>query len=422
MIPAARVTAAIELVRLTLQSLEEKGSSADVLIRAYFKERRYAGSKDRRDVTNKTYDVIRRLGFLKRISDGDAKRMVIASLAFAGGSTPEIAAYFTDEKHTLPALSDDDISFLDNVISGNFKETDHEKLNFSEWMTERLTSRFGDDLEEAMIALNQRAPLVIRLARNKEAVMGYLAKKEISYEVSSLVPTALTLGKQQQIRDWTIYRDGMIEIQDVAAQYAVMLAGITPGQQVMDYCAGAGGKTLAASSYMKNKGQIYALDINHRRLQEIKPRIKRSKSHIIQAIGLPKTAVKRGVLLLDLEGKMDHVIVDVPCSGTGTWRRNPESRWRLDEKELAVYCRSQKEIMEEAWKYVKKGGQMIYMTCSILEDENENQVTSFTESHSDAALNSLEIKSLSKIEAAVQLAPHSHDTDGFFVALITKQV
>jgi 16S rRNA (cytosine967-C5)-methyltransferase len=421
MIPAARVTAAIELVGLTKVSLEEKGAAADVLIRAYFKERRYAGSKDRRDVSEKTYMVIRRWGFLSRISDGDAKRMLIASLALNGETKDHIAAYFTDEKHTMPALSTDDLAFLDQVISGGFAETDHEKLNFSEWMTERLTSRFGDDLSIAMQALNERAPLIIRLARNKEAVLGYLAKKEITYTECALASTGLVLEQQQQIRDWTIYRDGMIEIQDEAAQYAIQLAAIEAGSQVMDYCAGAGGKALAASSVMKNKGQIYALDINHRRLQEIKPRIKRSKSHIIQVIGLPKSSLKREKILADFEGKMDHVLVDVPCSGTGTWRRNPESRWRLDEAELAVYCRTQKEIMNEAWAYVKNGGQMVYMTCSILEDENENQVADFISSHVDAHLNPLDVKSLSKLEGVVQMAPHSHGTDGFFVALMTKK-
>ena len=413
MLPSARIEAVIDLTEQVAVSLKENGPAADVLTHKYFASRRYAGSKDRRRVTNLLYDIIRRWGYLSDISNGQARRMVMAELKL---TEDDPAQYFTGENHAPDAFTEDEVKFLADVSA---EVEEHHRLNYPKWLESDLKDRFGDKFVQEMIALNERAPLTLRIARNAEKILEYLVDKSIGYERGIHANSAIILDEQQQIRDWPIYRQGLVEIQDEAAQLAVKYVELKPGQQVMDLCAGAGGKALAAAGYMKNKGQIYAFDISENRLKDLKVRAKRSKHHIFQSFVL--TTRNRAAKLDEFKGKMDRVILDVPCTGTGTWRRNPESRWRIISETVEGYVKTQKELLSEAWDAVKVGGRVAYMTCSILKSENEEQISGFLNSHDDAKLVPIRKNGIESLEGTLQLSPFSRGTDGFFVAIIEKQ-
>ena len=414
MLPSATIEAVIDLTAQVSTSLKENGPAADVLTRKYFSLRRYAGSKDRRRVTNLLYDIIRRWGYLYEISDGFARRMVLAELALSGDD-PKV--YFTGEKHAPDLITAEEILFVENVEP---EKLEHHRLNYPKWLDASLKDRFGDKFTQEMVALNERAPLTLRIARNAEKIIAFLSEKEIGYERGLHANSAIILNEQQQIRDWPIYRSGLVEIQDEAAQLAVKYVELKPGQQVMDLCAGAGGKALAAAGYMKNKGQIYACDISENRLKELKIRAKRSKHHIFQSYVL--TEKNRVGKLDEFKGKMDRVILDVPCTGTGTWRRNPESRWRISQEKVNNYVKVQRALLEEAWDAVKVGGRIAYMTCSILKAENEQQIERFLLTHATSVLVPIKKNGIEQLSGTLQLSPFSRGTDGFFVAILEKQI
>jgi 16S rRNA (cytosine967-C5)-methyltransferase len=246
-----------------------------------------------------------------------------------------------------------------------------------------------------------------------------LVDKKIQYEKGIHANSAIIIKDHVQIRDWPIYRNGLVEIQDEAAQLAVKYVELKPGQQVMDLCAGAGGKSLAAAGYMKNKGQIYAFDISENRLKDLKVRARRAKHHIFQSFVL--TPKNRSAKLGEFKEKMDRVILDVPCSGSGTWRRNPENRWRLRQESLGEYINIQRSLMKEAWDAVKIGGRVAYMTCSVFKDENESQIEWFLIEHENANLIPIRKQGIEQLEGTLQLSPFSRGTDGFFVAILEKQ-
>jgi 16S rRNA (cytosine967-C5)-methyltransferase len=414
MLPSATIEAVIDLTAQVSTSLKENGPAADVLTRKYFSLRRYAGSKDRRRVTNLLYDIIRRWGYLYEISDGFARRMVLAELALSGDD-PKV--YFTGEKHAPDLITAEEILFVENVEP---EKLEHHRLNYPKWLDASLKDRFGDKFTQEMVALNERAPLTLRIARNAEKIIAFLSEKKIGYDRGLHANSAIILNEQQQIRDWPIYRSGLVEIQDEAAQLAVKYVELKPGQQVMDLCAGAGGKALAAAGYMKNKGQIYACDISENRLKELKIRAKRSKHHIFQSFVL--TEKNRVAKLDEFKGNMDRVILDVPCTGTGTWRRNPESRWRISQEKVNNYVKVQRTLLEEAWDAVKIGGRIAYMTCSILKAENEEQIERFLLNHATSVLVPIKKNGIEQLSGTLQLSPFSRGTDGFFVAILEKKI
>jgi 16S rRNA (cytosine967-C5)-methyltransferase len=427
MIEAARIQSVIELVDRLEQSFSSEGASADVLLRQYFQTRRYAGSKDRRAVSRLYYQIIRHWGGLLQVCGGpDARRMTLAAMHYLlHDEKAYIENLFSGQKHGPEALSPDDQAFLDKVTSESFSD-----VLYPDWMETNLRSRFGEELDAAIDALNERAPVGLRvnlLKVDREKARSELAENHIQTTPGQWASTSLILEEQVQLRAQAVYKQGLIEVQDEAAQLAVGLADIQPGQQVMDYCAGAGGKTLAAAAFMHNKGQIYALDVSKPRLNELKPRAKRAGAHVIQTLLLGHSAAKREKQLEQHRNHMDRVLLDVPCSGSGTWRRNPESKWRLTPAKLADYCEIQKELLAEAWSYVKPGGRLVYMTCSIFPAENEDRVADFMTSTADAKL--LDYKdfisgdcpqSLSRLDGTLQLSPHKHNCDGFFVAILEK--
>ncbi|PCI32306.1 MAG: RNA methyltransferase [Alphaproteobacteria bacterium] len=418
MIEPARVQAAIEILDQVAASLSNDGPAADVLIRKYFRTRRYAGSKDRRSVTAMVYQVIRNWGFLSEVSAGDMRRMMMLSLSSA--------EHFTGLDHAPAETTEEEVAFL---AAPHAKEAHHEQ-NYPVWLTDRLRSRFPENFVAELDSLNGRAPFDLRVNLGKATLVEvetFLKSEEIDYSKGKWADAALVLSDNLRIDAWELYKGGQVEIQDEAAQLAVQISDIKPGQQVMDLCAGAGGKTLAAAAYMENKGQIYAFDNNFNRMKDLKPRAKRANVRILQGRHVDTAGGKRDKILSEYTNCMDRVILDVPCSGSGVWRRNPELKWRLDEDKLQQYCKIQKNLLTEGWGFVKPGGRMIYMTCSLFDDENEKQVTDFLSGQGDAKLvpyaesyNRTDLKTLSSIPECLALSPYSHGTDGFFVAILEK--
>jgi len=436
MIEPARIQAAIEILDQVATSLSGDGPSADVLVRKYFRTRRYAGSKDRRAVTKLVYQVIRDWGFLSEVTAGDIRKMVILSLCqltgenVATGKDVDLTTLFTGQNHAPDILSEAEQQFL----ALKYERLPHQRLNYPLWLESRLQERFSHDFEAELESLNERAPFDLRVNSGKSTignVANFLKDQEIDFHPGKWAETALVLSDNPRINEWDIYQDGHVEIQDEAAQLACQLADFKPGQQVMDLCAGAGGKTLAAAAYMENKGQIFAFDNNKRRLKDLKPRAKRANVRILQGRHLDTAGGKRQNILSEHTGRMDRVILDVPCSGSGVWRRNPELKWRLSPENLKQYCRIQKNLLAEGWHFVKAGGRMIYMTCSLFYDENEQQITDFLDARQDAKLisyreiyqksnQSAGLKTLSPRAECLALSPQTHGTDGFFVAILEK--
>ncbi|WP_321391427.1 RsmB/NOP family class I SAM-dependent RNA methyltransferase [Emcibacter sp.] len=428
MIDAARIQSVVELLDRLAHSFSEGGASADVILRQYFQGRRYAGSKDRRAISGLYYQIIRHWGgLLNSVGEFSSRRMVIAGLLYIQSQEEtDVRNLFSGQTHGPDALSVDEEAFLEKISATPFED-----VLYPDWMEKTLEDRFGDGLADAMTSLNERAPVGVRVnfqKGTKAEVAKTLQEKEISCTEGQWATTCLNLEDQVQLRDLPIYKNGLVEIQDEAAQLAVELADIQPGQQVMDYCAGAGGKTLAAAAFMQNKGQIYALDVSKSRLNDLKPRAKRAGAHVIQTILLGHSAAKREKQLEEHGGRIDRLLLDVPCSGSGTWRRNPESKWRLNEDQLAEYVRTQKELLAEVWPYVKKGGRLIYMTCSLFPEENERQIEAFLKAAPEAGLRDYKDfirgecpQSLSRLPGTLQLAPHKHGCDGFFVAILERR-
>ncbi|MCF8474729.1 MAG: RsmB/NOP family class I SAM-dependent RNA methyltransferase [Emcibacter sp.] len=426
MIEPARIQAAIDILDQVASSLLHDGPSADVLIRKYFRTRRYAGSKDRRAITDMVYSVIRNWGFLSDISKSDTRRMILLSLP----QETDFSALFTGNDHAPTQLTDEEQKFLKE----RHDKEPHDVLNYPNWLESRLLKRFPDNFNQELEHLNGRASFELRVNLGKTTVAKvetFLKAENIEFSRGKLTESAFILEGNPRIDDWDIYKNGDVEIQDEAAQLAVLLSDIKPSFQVMDLCAGAGGKTLAAAAFMNNKGQIYAYDNNYARLKDLKPRAKRADARIIQAQHLDTAGGKRKNILSEHVGRMDRVILDVPCSGSGVWRRNPELKWRLNEEKLLQYCRIQKNLINEGWDFVKHGGRMIYMTCSLLYDENEDQIMDFLNNHADARLvsyndiykkqeNNNILKTLSEIPECLALSPYSHGSDGFFVAIVEK--
>ena len=282
-----------------------------------------------------------------------------------------------------------------------------------------MKRRFGENLEEAMVALSERATLDLRVNSLKGSVED--ASGMLPYATKTpFAANGLRIEEDNNIQSAPVYRDGLVDIQDEGSQLAVQVCAAQPGMTVLDYCAGAGGKTLAMAAMMQNEGSIFAHDSAPERLERIAPRSKRLNCTNINIINKLEPILK----------DMDRVVLDVPCSGTGTWRRSPELRWRLTQERLDDYVKSQGEILADGASRVAVGGQLIYITCSVLPEEDEDQITAFLASHKEFSLVSYQDnlaeqvsmmpETLSSIPECLLLAPHRHATDGFFVAVMQR--
>lgn len=419
----ARIQAAIDLVAAVDNSTRDGGAAADTILREYFRQRRYAGSKDRRAVGDLLYAVLRRRGELNwRLGDitGGARLAVLAQAALSGADLSTMNAEFEGDPHAPSPIGEQEMAQLQQVLAADPSSAPcWARLNFPARIEPSLRDRFGDRLETEMAALAGRAPLDLRvnlLRGTPEDALKLLPEASRG----GMISTSLRMPTSEDISRHIAYLGGLVEIQDEASQIGALLTGAGKGMQVLDLCAGGGGKTLAMASQMGNSGQIYAFDTDRRRLEKLRPRAKRADARNIQYVDSPSK----------LPSGLDRVVLDVPCSGTGTWRRNPELRWRLTPERLAALTRLQDDLLDRGAALVKPGGQLVYMTCSLLPEECEARIDAFVARH--PAFASISWKqnwpaaegappaTLSHWPDYLVLSPAAHQTDGFFVAVLQR--
>ncbi len=390
MTPAARVQAAIECLDLIAAAAREGGAAADTVIARYFAQRRYAGSKDRRAVRDLSFDVIRAVGDCPASGRG-------ALIGFARAAAPDLLAAFGSDGHAPAALAADEPASVLSLAPA--------------WLLDRLRGRFGEDTMRQVAALLGRAPLDVRVNTLK-------AQRE-AVDLPGAVPTpfaahGLRLTQSTEVEASAAFRDGLIEVQDEGSQIAAAACPVAPEMTVVDLCAGAGGKTLALAAAMANRGRLIASDTDRGRLQRMAPRLARAGVTIAEPRLLDPG--REAAALADLAGAADVVLVDAPCSGTGTWRRNPEARWRLTPGRLARLVAEQSRLLDLAATLVRPGGILVYVVCSLLLEEAEEQVAGLQARHPDFSpkefINPVDGATVSSFV----LAPGDQGCDGFFIA------
>jgi 16S rRNA (cytosine967-C5)-methyltransferase len=434
--PGARVQAAIEL----LTQIEQGRGAADDIVGEWFRRHRFAGVKDRGAISGHIYAVLRHrasLGWwVERLAQGalphDIRRRVLAALMLVEEWSPgEIAKAFDGDRFRPERLSRDEerlLSALEGRTLAHPEMPGWVRDNYPEWLEERLRAVFGGGLREEMAALNEAAPLDLRanlLKTDREGARVALAQEAIKTQRTSHSPLALRVRERIPLSTLAAFKQGLVEVQDEGSQVASLLAGAKPGMRVVDFCAGAGGKTLALAGGMGNRGHIVACDVSERRLERSAQRLRRAGVSNVQRRVL---ASERDKWVKRHSGGFDLVFVDAPCTGTGTWRRNPDAKWRLRADDLAELTALQAEILASASRLVKPGGRLVYVTCSILEEEDEAQIARFV-----AANPGFSVVPVGRVWAetiggaapvptdTLRLTPLRHGTDGFFVAVLERK-
>ncbi|MCE9666770.1 RsmB/NOP family class I SAM-dependent RNA methyltransferase [Myxococcus stipitatus] len=297
-----------------------------------------------------------------------------------------------------------------------------------DFLAEHFLRLYGANAAAAAEAMNERAPLTVRanlLKEDRDALARRLAAEEVQATPTPLSPLGLHLETRLNVFGLESFREGYVEIQDEGSQLLGMLVDAPP-TRVVDACAGAGGKTLQLAAQMKNRGDLHALDVDERRLEDLKKRARRAGVHNVRASRIPAEGPESETALDALRGKADRVLVDAPCSGTGTFRRKPDARYRLTPEDLAMHVARQKTLLERFSALVKPGGRLIYGTCSVLREENEGVIEDFLARHPDFA-----VRPVAELLGAelggrlgpgpfLRLAPHTHGTDGFFGAVLVR--
>lgn len=437
MTPGARAQTAIEL----LDALPGD-RPADQYLSRYFRGHRYIGSKDRRAIAQLVYDVLRRRSQLDWWAQGGGdngsipgnRLRVIATLALIEHwDAPAINQAFDGGKYRPQPLSDDESVVLGRVASRANGldapgQVDAVRGNYPAWLDPELRTSLGDGLVGEMAALLDPAPVDLRVNRikgSRQSAQALLAEEGVESEPTPYSPEGLRLSGRRTLPALKAFNEGVIEVQDEGSQLAALLVDAQPGQMVADYCAGGGGKTLAMAATMENRGRIIACDTDERRLEAIGPRLARAGVSIAEGALLDDEGHGVG---LD-PGAFDRVLVDVPCSGSGAWRRSPDAKWRLTETALANEVVRQQAILAAAADLPRPdGGRLVYVTCSILAAENERQIEWFLAARSDYTLLPIgEIWAAALGSAApgpgptLRLSPARTGTDGFFIAVLERR-
>ena len=346
---------------------------------------RFAGSGDRAAISGLVYDALRKKSSSAWIMGESTPRAeILGALRQTRGLDVEaIAALFTGEGHAPALLTQAERERLGEAnLAG---APPHVAGDFPEWLAPRFEASFGDEAVDEGRALAERAPLDLRVnllktTREKAlAALSYLAPEPTPFSPVGLRIAMRSDGRPPPLASDPVYVKGQVEVQDEGSQLAALLAEAKPGMQVLDLCAGAGGKTLALAAAMENKGQLYAADPDAHRLAPIFARLARSGARNVQ-VRAPKGPAD---VLADLEGRCDLVLIDAPCTGSGAWRRNPDAKWRMRPGALEQRIKDQEETLENAVRFVKRGGRIVYITCSVLKAENEDRIAEFMTRHDD---------------------------------------
>jgi 16S rRNA (cytosine967-C5)-methyltransferase len=392
---------------------------ADAVVSRYLRAHPILGQQDRAFVAETVFAVLRRLRLLETLTAGrDPRRLVLAALTrLRGLSLRELDR----------ALKASERDWLADLKARAEDESLAVRCDFPDWLLAQLQQQYG---EEELLALAQSlqhgAPLDLRVNLQKterEAVLARLAADGIAARATPYSPLGIRLEGKPQINRHPLFLEGAIEIQDEGSQLLCQLLAPRRGEMVADFCAGAGGKTLALGAMMRGSGRLYAFDISEKRLAGLKPRLARSGLSNVHPQWI---ASENDARLKRIAGKLDRVLVDAPCTGLGTLRRNPDLKWRQDERTLTEMRAKQPVILDAAAKLVKPGGLLLYATCSLLDAENAAVVESFLATHAQFDLRPANVAmAQQRIELDtgeyLRLAPHLHGTDGFFAALLEKK-
>ena len=426
MTPSARTAAAIELLAAIDAS---PAKPADAIANAFFRARRFIGSGDRRAVSERVWSILRTRRHLEWWLHGNTTpRLLVAASLLADGWAPTgIAQAYSGGRFAPSPLADAERAALQRLEGHTL---DHPampppvRLEIPDWIFPHLQARFGDALSAEMAALLQPAPLDLRvnlLKTTRAEAQAALAAEKIAAQPTPLSPWGLRIAGRQPVTTGRAFGEGLVEIQDEGSQIVVALTGATPGMRVADFCAGAGGKTLALAMTMQNRGHIAACDVSAPRLDAAVKRLRRAGVHNVE-----RHLVEPGDKWTKRHGEsFDRALVDAPCTGTGTWRRNPDARLRLVETDLAELVTKQAAILDEASRLVRKRGRLVYATCSLLPEENETQVQAFLARHAD--YRAVPLADAWPLPAPppgegpyLVLTPHRHGTDGFFAAVLER--
>jgi len=435
MIPAARISAAIEV----LDDIATRRRPAPDALKDWGLAHRFAGSKDRRAIGDLVFDALRHRSSSAAVGGGDDGRSVMLGLfrRHRGLDIAAIETLFSGDRFAPAPLTDDERAVLSSdALAG---APDYVRGDYPEWIAPNFARIFGDNVVAELQALATPAPLDLRVntlkAEADHAASELAAAIGRTPERPALSALCLRLplepgSAEPHIASTEPFLKGQVEIQDLGSQLAAEFAGARPGMQVLDLCAGGGGKTLALAAAMQNHGQIFAHDSDRRRLAPIHDRLTRAGVRNVQV----RTPRPNSDVLDDLEHRMDLVLVDAPCTGTGTWRRNPDAKWRIRPGSLAERNKDQALVLETAARYVKPGGRLAYITCSVLEEENTDQIDAFLAAHPgfavvppQAVVEAYEQESMNILGPAVRLlsngllmTPLTSGTDGFFVSVLTR--
>ena len=424
----AQIKAAIEVLDEVLNRHRPAASA----LADWGKSHRFAGSGDRAAIGNLVYDALRRKRSLAARMDADTPRaIVLAAAPRALGLVPAAVTGSADgSPHAIEPLSDAEQAGLTRELPQDAPAS--LRGDFPDWLEASFERAFGAAAADEGAALASRAPVDLRvngLKADRDKVMRALAR--FAPIASPYSPVGIRLpapdgpGRQPNVEAEAGHAKGWYEVQDEGSQVAALMAAATPRKQVLDLCAGAGGKALAFAATMRNTGQVYAYDDDPHRLRPIFERLKRAGARNVQTLPAGDTAA-----LTALGPRFDVVFIDAPCTGTGAWRRRPDAKWRLKLASLAQRIEEQHALLELAAPLVKPGGQLVYVTCSVLPEENGDQLARFAASHpgyatapwrdSWAAGLGGEPPSSACGDAALLLTPARHGTDGFFIAVLNR--
>lgn len=421
-----RLQAAIEIV----EEMERRRRPAADALKDWGLSHRFAGSGDRAAIGNLVYDALRRKRSASALMGAEtARAMTIGALLLEHSETPESLDRILEGDRYAPApLQTEERAAIAAFVAERLPAP--VRADIPDWCAGHFLDAFGDGWAHEASALAERPPLDLRANRlkaSREKVLKQLGR--LSAEPCRIAPDGIRIapiagyGRHPNVQAEPAFRKGWFEIQDEGSQIAAMLAVTGAGNQVLDYCAGAGGKTLAISARLGNRGQVFAHDADRHRLAPIFERLKRGGNRNVQVV--PETAG-----LEPLAGRMDLVVVDAPCTGSGTWRRRPDAKWRLTDRQLAARTAEQDAILADAARFVRPGGRLAYVTCSLFPLENERRIERFLSENAVFAAGDhrhLWAEAFERHEESVHfrtnglcLSPARTSTDGFFISVLTR--
>ncbi len=417
--PKALLDACSELVRLTLRFEHP----TDAIVSRFFRDNRGLGPRERATLSGTVYSVLR-------------KKLLFDHCAPSGSGPKErrlaILGFYGPGDFLRSALTEQEKNWLDQCEKINVADLmERHRHNLPEWLVQPLKDQLGPDFWPLAESLNHSAGLDLRvnaLNAKRADVQKELAQAGIKAVPTPYSPMGLRIAGKPTLNKFDAFARGAFEVQDEGSQLLAMLLDAKRGEMVVDFCAGAGGKTLAIGAGMRNTGRLYAFDTSAHRLDALKPRLARSGLSNVHPAAI---AHERDERIKRLAGKIDRVLVDAPCSGLGTLRRNPDLKWRQTLAQVEQMALTQAAILQSAARLLKPGGRLVYATCSLLVQENEAVAQAFTEANKDfTPLDAAEVLTGLKVDAATTLCsggdsgqrylrlwPHRHQTDGFFAAV-----